>query len=78
VLAQLGRLQLACDLTALAKAAQTGLLQLDAETDRQLREACEHVRVIREMLMAALNGKSSAQRSGLSDKFQEAAQPIRE
>lgn len=73
-LAQMGRLQVACDLNALAKASQGGLIQLDTETDRQLRQACEHVRRIRELLVAALgSGRRTEFRPEVARAFAGAA-----
>lgn len=77
ILSQLGKLQIASDLAALAHAAKAGLVQMDADTDRQLREACDLVRDIRALLMAGL-GKAENCAPRLADEFAEAAQSVSE
>lgn len=79
LLAQLGKLQFAADLGVLARAARDGLLQLNPDTEQQLRAACEQVQTMRGLLVAALsrgNREGEVPRAG--HDFAQAAQSVRE
>lgn len=54
VLGKLGNAHLANNLNQLAKAANCGALPVSPETEEALRQACDEVRAMRQMLMRAL------------------------
>lgn len=58
LLAELGRSGLASNLNQLAKAANTGTLDVSPDLTRNFEEACRDIRAMREMLMAALGFKT--------------------
>jgi|GEM_PF-708740 len=57
VLAALGRSHLSSNLNQLAKAANIGTLPLTLEVSQELLEACQQIREMREVLIAALGIK---------------------
>ncbi|WP_341917522.1 plasmid mobilization protein [Hydrocarboniphaga effusa] len=57
VLAELGRSRLSSNLNQLAKAANTGTLDISPDLTRAFEEACRDIRSMREMLMVALGHK---------------------
>ena len=57
VLAELGRSHLASNMNQLARAANTGTLDLGPDLTRDLREACWNIAVMRETLVRALGVK---------------------
>ncbi len=54
VLAELGRSRLANNLNQLAKATNTGSLEVSPETERAIQDACADIRWMRHVLMVAL------------------------
>lgn len=61
VLAALGRSRLASNLNQLARAANTGTLDVSEEVEQDLRDACSTVFVMREVLLQALGMKPEAE-----------------
>lgn len=55
VLGKLGQSRLANNLNQLARLANTGVLDVDPETEAALVQASNEIRAIRQMLIAALN-----------------------
>ncbi len=57
VLAELGRSRLASNLNQLAKATNMGTLDVSADLEQELREACQSIAAMREKLVSALGVK---------------------
>lgn len=62
LLAELGKSRLASNMNQIAKAANTGTLDLGPETARDLREACAAIADMRETLIEALGVKAARSR----------------
>jgi hypothetical protein len=91
VLAALGASRIASNLSQIAKHANLGTLYFDEGTKADIREACEHLRDIRALLMAALGkeprhshshqlltrifNRPSPRSDDLASAFAEAAEP---
>lgn len=60
VLAELGASRLSSNLNQLAKAVNTGTLEVSAETEKELLKACAAVVAMRDTLIAALGIKSES------------------
>lgn len=56
-LGKLGQSRLAANMNQIAKAANTGTLPVTPELTRELEEACQEVRLLREALISALGVK---------------------
>lgn len=72
LLHELGASRLPNNLNQLAKAANMGALPVDAELERELREACAHIRLMRALAMEAL-GVRSHEADELTEIFNRAA-----
>lgn len=75
VLAKLGSSRISSNLNQLAYAANIGTLSFDLETTRQLNEAYQHVREIRDLLIQSLGLREAvdAQTKALAKRVQQRA-----